>query len=92
MLNYHPYLYLDKEKGTKATYGRFNRDIFDLTINRKKEIISLVNKLLPLSKHSEKIRKMNFILENRKKKWSEIEKKWTKLRDEIKKEILKNRI
>jgi len=92
ILNYHLYLYLENEKGTKGPGGRFNQDIFNLTINRKGEILSLANKLLPLSKHSEKIRKMNFILENRKKKWGEIEMKWTKLRSEIKKELLKNQI
>jgi hypothetical protein len=86
---YHPYLYLDKEKGTKASYGVYNQDMFELTINRKKEIISLINKLLPLSKHSEKIRKMNFILENKGKKWNAIEEKWTELREKIKKELLK---
>lgn len=89
MLNYHPYLYLENEKGTKAPCGRFNRDIFDLTINRKEEIISLIQKILPLSKHSEKIRKMNFILENKSKKWNEIQEKWTNLRSEIKNELLK---
>ena len=92
MLNYHPYLYLENEKGTKAPCGRFNQDIFNLTRNRKGEILSLANKLLPLSKHGEKIRKMNFILKNKNKKWKEIQKKWTKLRSEIKKELLKNQI
>ncbi len=92
ILNHHPYLYLDRKKGVKTSYGTYNRDIFDLTVNRTEEIISLVNKLLPLSKHSEKIRKMNFILENKSKEWGEIQKKWTKLRDEIKKELLKNQI
>jgi len=92
ILNYHPYLYLDKEKGGNTSYGMYNRDVFDLTINRGKEIISLINKLLPLSKHSEKIRKMNFILENQNEKWKEIQKKWIKLRTNIKKELLKNQI
>lgn len=92
ILRYHPYLYLENRKGTKTSYGMYNRDKFDLTVNRKKEIISLVNKLLPLSKHSEKIRKMNFILENKNKEWNEIQKKWTKLRSEIIKELLKNQI
>jgi hypothetical protein len=92
MLNYHPYLYLESKKGTKLSYGVCNQDIFDLTINRRKEIVSLINKLLPLSKHSEKIRKMNFILKNKNKRWNEIQKKWTKLRSEIKKELLKNQI
>jgi len=48
--------------------------------------------LLRLSKHSEKIRKMNFILENRNKKWNDIQKKWTKIRIGVKKELLKNQI
>jgi len=96
ILNYHPYLYLESKKGTKVSSevynGVYNRNIFDLTVNRKKEIISLINKLLPLSKHSEKIRKMNFILENKGKKWNEIQEKWANLRSEIKKELLKNQI
>jgi len=94
ILNYHPHLYLEKEKGTKikGSYGMYNQNIFDLIINCKEKIIFLINKLLPLSKHSEKIRKMNFILENKNKRWNEIQKKWTKLRGEIKKELLKNQI
>jgi len=92
ILGYHPYFYLDTKKGTKGPGGPFNFDIFDLTLNRKEEIISLINKLLSLSKHSEKIRKMSFILENSNKEWSEAQKKWIKLRNEIKKELLKNQI
>lgn len=92
ILNYHPYLYLESKKGAKTSYGMYNQDIFDLTVNRTKEVMSLVNKLLPLSKHSEKIRKMNFILKNKNRKWNEIQKKWIKLRDEIKKELLKNQV
>lgn len=92
ILNYHPYLYLDKKKGTKilTSYGPYRSNIFRLAINRKKEMTSLATQLLPLSKHSEKIRKMKFILENKNKKWIDIEKKWIKLKDEIKKELLKN--
>jgi hypothetical protein len=91
-LKYHPCLYLDKEKGTKTNYGIYNQDMFDLTINRREEIISLVRKLLPLSKHSEKIRKMNFILKNRSKKWDGLQKEWLQLRATIKTELLKNQI
>lgn len=72
--------------------SRYSQDVFDLTVNRTEEVMSLINKLLPLSKHSEKIRKMNFILENKNKKWNEIQEKWIKLRNEIKKELLKNQI
>ncbi|MBU3918462.1 hypothetical protein KKC63_00935 [Patescibacteria group bacterium] len=92
MLNYHAYLYLEKEKGTKSSYGSYNQDIFDLSINRKEEIVSLINKLLPLSKHSEKTRKMNFILKYKNKKWNSVEEPWNKLREEIKSELLKNQV
>ena len=88
--DYHPYLYLDREKGAKTNYGAYNQNMFDLTVNRREEIISLAKKLLPLSKHSEKIRKMNFILQNKNKKWIEIQKQWGQLRSDIKTELLKN--
>ncbi len=90
--DYHPYLYLDREKGAKTNYGAYNQNMFDLTVNRREEIISLAKKLLPLSKHSEKIRKMNFILQNKNKKWTELQKEWVQLRAEIKTELLKNQI
>ncbi|MEK7664165.1 MAG: hypothetical protein AAB340_01835 [Patescibacteria group bacterium] len=66
--------------------------MFDLTINRRREIISLVKKLLPLSKHSEKTRKMNFILINKSRKWADLQEKWIQLRVDIKTELLKNQI
>ncbi len=90
MLSYHPYLYLEKKKGTESSYGTYNQSIYDLTINRKEEIVSLINKLLPLSKHSEKIRKMKLILKYKNKKWNAVEGAWNKLREEIKSELLKN--
>lgn len=90
--NYHPCLYLDREKGDKTNYGTYNQNMFDLTINRREEIISLVKKLLPLSKHSEKTRKMNFILKNKHKKWIELQEEWAELRAVIKRELLKNQI
>lgn len=90
--NYHPCLYLDRKKGAKTNYGTYNQDIFDLTINRREEIVSLTKTLLPLSKHSEKIRKMSFVLNNRHKKWIEVQKEWIQLRTEIKTELLKNQI
>jgi len=91
-LNYHPCLYLEREKGTKAPYGAYNQDIFDLSINRKEEIMSLINRLLPLGKHSEKTRKMSFILKHKNKQWSAVEEPWGKLRKEIKNELLKNQV
>jgi len=91
-LNYHPCLCLDREKKSKTNYGIYNQDMLDLTINFKREIISLIHKLFSLSKHSEKIRKMNFILKNQHKKWADIQDEWAHLRDKIKTELLKNQI
>jgi hypothetical protein len=88
---YKTVFHLETMKGSKSPSGQFKRDIYNLTINRKEDVAKLVKNLLPLSKHSEKIRKMYFILENKDKPYSEIEKPWNKLREEIKGELLKNR-
>ena len=89
-LDYNAYSYLDKKKGDAASFGPYKKDIYNVVINRKNDIIRLIQNLLPLSKHSEKIRKMKFMLENKDKKWNEIEEGWNKLREEIKGELLKN--
>ncbi|MFH1588438.1 MAG: hypothetical protein ABIA76_03820 [Candidatus Diapherotrites archaeon] len=83
-------LNLDKKKGTKTPYGTYSKDIYNLSLSKKQEIIQLAKKLLPLSNHNEKIKKMKFIIKNKNKKWNEIEKKWKKLRVSIKKSLLKN--
>jgi len=62
------------------------------TIYRKNEVLSLVNKLLPLSKHSEKTRKMKLMLENKHKSGSEITEKLYELKEEIRGELLKNQL
>lgn len=89
---YYPLLYLDREMGTITPYGAYSKNIYNLTLNRKEDIIPLIKKLLPLSKHSEKIRKMSFIIQNKNKSWGDIEKGLNDLRQEIKKELLKNQI
>lgn len=83
---------LDIKKGSKGPSTLFRVNIYNLTINRKQDLIKLINSLLPLSKHSEKIRKMKFILKNKDKKWRQIENDWTKLREEIKNELLKSKV
>ena len=88
-----PRFYLSKRKGRiNGSFGISNIDIYSLMLYRKREVISLVNKLLHLSMHSEKIRKMEFILENRNKNWNQIIPGWNKLREEIKSELLKNQV
>ena len=89
-MGYYALSYLDKKKGDPSSFGPYNKDVHNVVINRKNDIIRLIKNLLPLSKHSEKIRKMYFILENKDKKWHEIEKGWNKIREEIKGELLRN--
>jgi hypothetical protein len=89
-MNYKVIFNLNTKKGKMGPAGPFRNDIYNVTINRRNDIIRLIHHLLPLSKHSEKIRKMKFILENNDIKWPEFEKHWIKLREEIKSELLKN--
>lgn len=88
----YPLLDLIVTKGIKSKFGNFNKEIYNLTLNKREDILYLISKLLPLSKHSEKIRKMEFILKNKDKNWEEIELNWNDLRGKIKKELLKNQI
>ncbi|MAG08716.1 hypothetical protein CMO89_04530 [Candidatus Woesearchaeota archaeon] len=89
-LGYKIVFSLDTKKGSMGPSAPFRIDIYNLTINRKQDVTRLIKHLLPLSKHSEKIRKMNFILENKGRKWHEVSEGWDKLREEIKGELLKN--
>jgi hypothetical protein len=63
---FNPVFYLEVKSGNVSPYGVHKKNIYNLTLYRKKEIISLIKKLLPLSKHNEKTRKMKFILKNNK--------------------------
>jgi hypothetical protein len=89
-LGYHPHLYLSRRKGEKAPYGLYRRNLLELIIHRKSDIISLVKKLFPLSQHSEKIREMRLILNNQNESWPAVEKQRAQLRKQIQGELLKN--
>ncbi len=89
--NYTTQLYLDREKGTKGIYGALRNDMYNLTLYRKNDVLSLVNIILPLSKHSEKTRKMKFILKNKDKLWDGVETGWNRIKEEIRSELLKNK-
>jgi hypothetical protein len=89
--NLKPSLSLGIRKGFYPKLGkRFNVDIYNLVLNRKSDILQLITKMLPLSVHTEKIRKMRLILENKDAGWKEIEQGLIKIREEIKKEILRD--
>ncbi len=87
--NYSPLLNLETKKGTIIFSYHSNKDIYNLTLNKKEEVLKFIQSYLPLSKHSEKMRKMKFILEMKSRKWKYILPKLKILRQEIKKEILK---
>jgi len=80
--------FLDKKEGSYTTFGKLKKDFYGIRIYRKTNIIKLINVVLSLSHHDEKIRKMNFILENKDRKWNEIKDKIVDLRNEIKKEVI----
>ena len=62
--------------------------VYDLQIRHKDDIFEMAEKLLPFSKHYEKIRKMKLILKTRNnKKWVEIQEYVAKLRQIIKEEV-----
>jgi hypothetical protein len=89
--NLSPLLFLEKRKGMDLKLGKMlNVDIYNLTLNRKSDITQLIINILPLSRHSEKTRKMGLILDNQDKEWKETEPGLIKIREEIKKEILKD--
>ncbi len=83
-------VYTYQSKTYNGPFGKPNIPIYRVNLNQKEHIISLIKILLPLSRHTEKIRKMNFIINHKDKSWNQTNKVWDKLREEIKKEILKN--
>ncbi len=79
---------LDTKKGTIIAGNISRIDIYNLTLNGKTQISKLIEKLLPLSKHSEKIQKMEFMLKHQNSKYVELIDDWTIIKDTIKNEIL----
>src|SRR5271157_226824 len=91
---YHAKLYLDKKKGTKKTIRGVNesreitltKDLWRMDIHRREEVRALARKLLPISRHSEKRRKMFLILDEASEEWGTMGPKVQRLRDEIRNE------
>jgi hypothetical protein len=90
-LGYYVNLYLERTKGTDSPYGRSNNDIYNLSIYQKKHIVRFIKNIIGMSIHSEKIRKMQFILDHKDSLWSCVEQPWKRLRNKIKKEIITNK-
>lgn len=88
-LGLSPLLYLDRQKGFRTTFGRTREDFYVLKIYKKAAIIKLVKRLLPLSRHNEKITKIRFALELGDKKWREIKDSIFRVRADIKASSIK---
>lgn len=78
---------LDAEKGIHY-FKPLRVDIYNLTLNGKEQISKLIWNLLPLSKHSEKILKMGFMLKHQKSRYLELIDDWVAIKNKIKSEIL----
>ena len=94
-LGFHPKIYITKLKGTTTNVGNVTQNLYSMVIYQKKDLISLAQILLKLSKHEEKIMKMNFVINNYHKKWTDVSDSLAKLKAEIKsmtlEENLKNK-
>jgi hypothetical protein len=88
---FHVYLYLDRSKGTtKVMRGpnetreiRLTRDSWRLDIHRREEVRALARRLMPLSRHREKILKMFLVLDESNEEWKSMGPKVRALKDEI---------
>jgi hypothetical protein len=89
---FHVYLYLDRSIGTTkimrgATTTKkitLTKDSWCLDIHRREEVRALARKLLPLSRHREKIRRMCLILDEVNEAWEKTGPKVDALKHEIK--------
>ena len=86
---YASHLYLDRKQGSRTTYGRLRKDFYVLRLYCNYDIIRLIKKLLPLSRHDEKVRKMQLILQCARKKWSDVRVNVSRLKEDIKNEVIK---
>lgn len=89
---FHVYLYLDKRKGTtkimrgasKTREIKLTKDSWRLDIHRREEVRLLARRLLPLSHHREKIRKMLLVLDETRESWEAMAPRVEELKAEIK--------
>jgi len=89
--NYKTNFYIEKSKGSTTNKGKLHRDFYCLSLLQRKYVVKIAKKLITLSKHKEKIIKMQLIIgESENKYWDSVRLKVLKLRNEIKKEHIKN--
>lgn len=89
MLGYRSVFSLVQEKGMLGpSLAPLRKDIYDLTLNGKEQVMKLIGKLLPLSKHWEKIEKMKCLLHHHHSYYKEVRGDWLKIKERIKKEVM----
>ena len=85
-----PKLHRVKRKGKKIGCFVLKKDMYRLSLCKRKEVIRLGMLLLPFVKHSEKKRKIELLIAAKnKKRYEEIKNKLIKLKNQIRKEVLK---
>lgn len=88
-LGYFPLIYLKGEQGTNRGYGKYNYDLYNITLNRKTEVTQIIAQLIRFSKHDEKIDKMHFILNYQDSLLSECSSAWLTIKRKINEEKLR---
>ena len=87
---FSPSFVLVQKRGSKGTYGVLSKDIFRISITRRKEVILFIDEIYPFIKHSEKMRWIKLMSDLRDEKyWSDIEDRVLSLRNQIKDEVQK---
>lgn len=93
----HAYVYLDRRAGTtKIMHGvaevrqiRLTKDVWRLDIHRREEVRMLARRLLPLSHHQEKIRRMCLVLDEGNEDWVTMGPKIQEMREETREETIR---
>jgi len=91
---FHTYLYLSRKKGTaKVLRGvsqtrqiKLSTDVWNLEIHRREEVRVLARRLLPFSRHREKVMKICLVLDERNERWDAMAPKVEALRRSIREE------
>lgn len=84
---YHPKFRLNKRAGEGVETFRYTKDYYGVFLERRDEVVRLAEKLLPYSRHEEKIAWMKLILEVKDEKyWANVKDSVIALREKIDKE------
>jgi hypothetical protein len=84
-LGYGSLLYFDTKAGPRPRGPRSNADTYALMVYHRSCLLRMCRKLLPLSRHPEKIRQMQFILDHKdSRRWSDVKDIILALRADIK--------